>query len=112
MSAFEIGAELDFVDGDEGHIEVARHRFDGGDPEARIGRLDLLLAGDEGDGVRPDPLRHLVVDLAGEQPQRQPDDAGGMREHALDGKMGLAGVGRPQHGGDTMAAGAGVALPG
>src|SRR3974390_181647 len=26
-----------------------------------------------------------------------------MREHALDGEMGLAGIGRPEHGGDTMA---------
>ena len=27
-------------------------------------------------------------------------------------ELGLAGVGRPQHGGNAMAAGAGVALPG
>ena len=42
MAAFEIGAELHLVDGDKGDVEVARHRLDGGDPEARIAWLDLL----------------------------------------------------------------------
>ena len=77
---------------------------------ARVRRLDLLLAGDERDRVRAGALRHLVVDLARQQPQRQPDDAGGMAEHALDGEMGLAGVGRTEHGGDAGAAGAVVAI--
>ncbi len=36
-------------------------------------------------------------------------DAAVMREHPLDGEMGLAGIGRPEHGGD---AGAGRALAG
>ena len=39
----------------------------------------------------------LVVDLAGEQTQRQTDDADVMGEKALDGEMGLAGVGGPKH---------------
>ena len=51
MPAVEIGRELDLVDGDEGNLDVARHRLDGGDPVARLLRLDLLLAGDERDGV-------------------------------------------------------------
>ena len=46
----------------------------------------------------------LVVDLARKQPQRQADDADIMREHALDGEMGLAGIGRAEHGGDAAAA--------
>ena len=46
----------------------------------------------------------LVVDLAREQPERQPDNADVMREHALDGEMGLAGIGRPEHGGDAAPA--------
>ena len=33
-----------------------------------------------------------------EQPQRKADDAGGMRKHPLDRKMGLAGVGGTEHG--------------
>ena len=91
-----------------GDVEIARHRLDGRDPEARVRRLDLLLAGDERDRVGADPLDRLVVDLAGEQPQRQPDDAGRMGEHPLDGEMGLAGIGRAEHGGDAVAAGHGV----
>ena len=46
----------------------------------------------------------LVVDLAREQPERQPDDADVMRQHALDGEMGLAGIGRAEHGGDAASA--------
>ena len=72
-------------------------------------RLDLLLAGDQGDVLGPDPVGDLVVDLAREQPQRQPDDAGRMREHPLDGEMGLAGVGRAEHCGDASATEAALA---
>ena len=110
VAAFEIGAELHLVDGEEGDVEIARHRLDGRHPVARIRRLDLLLAGDERDRLGAHARRDLVVDLARQQPQRQPDDAGGMAEHALDGEMGLAGIGRPEHGGDAGAAGAGVAI--
>ena len=45
----------------------------------------------------------LVVDLARQEPQRQADDAGRMRQHALDGEMRLAGVGGTEHGGDAAA---------
>src|SRR4029077_16014066 len=79
--------------------------FHGGHPEARIFRLDLLLAGDQRDGIHARAIDALVVDLARQQPQRQPDDAGGMRQHPLDRQMGLAGVGRPEHGGDAGAGG-------
>ena len=103
MAAFEIGGDLDFVDGEERHVEIARHRFDGGDPEARILRLDLLLAGDQRDGLGARAIGDLVVDLARQEPQRQTDDAAGMRQHPLDGEMRLAGVGRPEHGGDAGA---------
>ena len=53
MAALEIGGELDFVDREKRDVEIARHRFDGGDPEARVGRLDLLFAGDERDRSAP-----------------------------------------------------------
>ena len=36
VPAVEIGGELDFVDGDEGDVEIARHGLDGGDPVARV----------------------------------------------------------------------------
>ena len=58
----------------------------------------------ERDRLGADALDELVVDLAREQPQRQADDAGRMREHALDGEMRLAGIGRPEHGGHARAA--------
>ena len=93
MSAIEIGAELDLVDGDELGVEVARHRLDRGDPVTRPARLDLLFAGDKGDSLGSDLLDDPVVDLASEQPQRQTDDPGRMRQHPLDREMRLAGVG-------------------
>ena len=104
VAALEIGGELDLVDRHERHVEIARHRLDRGDPEARAGRLDLLLAGDERDLLGADALDALVVDLAREQAQRQPDHAARMRQHALDREMRLAGIGRPEHRGDAGAA--------
>ena len=103
MPALEIGGDLDFVDGEKRHVEIARHRLDGGDPEARLLRLDLLLAGDQRDRISAGAIDDLVVDLARQQPQRQADDAGRMRQHPLDRQMGLAGVGRAEHRGDAGA---------
>ena len=100
VAAVEIRAELDLVDGHEGDVEVPRHRLDGADPVARVPRLDLLLAGDQRDLVGPHRCHDAAVDLAGEQPQRQPDDAGRMGQHAFDGEMRLAGVGRAEDGRD------------
>jgi len=109
VAALEIRAELRLVDRKESNVEVARHGLDRRNPITRIGRLDLFLAGDQRDRIGAQPLRHLVVYLAREQPQRQPDDARGMSEHALDREMGLPGVGRPKHGRDASAARAGIA---
>ena len=109
VPALEIGAELHFVDRHERHVEIARHRLDGRDPEARAVRLDLLFAGDERDRLRPDALDALVVDLARKQAQRQPDHAARMREHPLDREMRLAGVGRTEHRGHAGTARAHVA---
>ena len=49
VAALGIGGELDLVDREEGDRPVERHRFDGADEIARLGRDDLLLAGDQGD---------------------------------------------------------------
>ncbi|MBA7474470.1 hypothetical protein ES707_09824 [subsurface metagenome] len=103
MTALEIRGNLDFVDGQERHVEIARHGFHGGNPEARRLRLDLLLAGDQRDALAARTIGDLVVDLAREQPQRQADQAARMRQHALDRQMRLAGVGGPQHGGNAGA---------
>ncbi len=110
MAALEIGAKLHFVDGQERDVELAWHRLHGRDPEARVRRLDLLLAGNQRHRIGTDPLHTPVVDLARQEPQRQSDNAAGMPEHALDGEMGFAGVGGAKHGGDANAAGAGVAI--
>ena len=97
VPAVEVSAQLHLVNGDEGDVEIARHRFDRGNPVARMLRLDLLFAGDQRDGLRPDLLDHAIIDLAGQQAQRQADDARRMIEHPLDGQMRLAGVGGPKH---------------
>ncbi len=47
VAAFEVAGDLHLVDRDERGVRLARHRLDGRDPVARIGREDLLLAGDE-----------------------------------------------------------------
>jgi len=105
VATLEIGAELNLVDRQERHVEVTRHGFDGRNPEARFRRLDLLLAGNQRHRVRADAIGHLVVDLARQQTQRQPDHAARMRQHPLDREVGLAGVGGAQNGGDAGAAG-------
>src|SRR5215470_9307373 len=64
VSALEIGAKLNLVDGQEGNIEVARHGLYGRNPIARVRRLYLLLAGNERDRIRARARRDLVVDLA------------------------------------------------
>ena len=112
MAALKVGGELDFVDGKERHIEVGRHRLDGRDPEARIGRFDFFLAGHERDRIRADPLNRLVVNFARQQPQRQANQAGRMRQHSLDGEMGLAGISRTEHSGDAGAARAQITIDG
>ncbi|ESY10864.1 hypothetical protein X751_30305 [Mesorhizobium sp. LNJC395A00] len=43
------------------------------------------------------------IDLARQKAERQADNAALMCHHALDGEMGLAGVGRTQHGSHVAA---------
>ena len=103
VAAFEIGRDLDFIDREKRDVEIPRHRLDGGDPEPRLRRFYLFLAGDQRDRIHPGAIGDLVVDLARQKTQRQTDHARGMREHPLDREMGLAGIGRPEHGGDAGA---------
>ena len=51
--------------------------------------------------IRPHAIDHALIDLARQQAQWQADHPGGVGQHALDGKMGLAGIGRPQNGCDA-----------
>jgi hypothetical protein len=98
VAAFEIGAELDFVDRDKRDLAIERHRLDRADEILRPRRDDLLLAGDQRHAARPARLDDAVVDFARQQPQRQADHAGGMAEHALHGEVGLARVGGAEDG--------------
>ena len=93
MTAFAVRCELDFVDRDKVRIQLPWHGFHRADIEARAGRLDLLLASDERDLAGTYLGHDLVVDLAGQKPKRQSDDADLVCEHALNGKMGFARVG-------------------
>jgi len=100
MAPVRVGAELDLVDGHEIDRDVQRHRLDRGDVIAGTGGRDLLLAGDQRDRVRPAQRHQLVVDLAGQQAQRQTDDTAFAGKHPFQRVMGLAGIGRPQDGGN------------
>ena len=75
MPALQISGDLDFVDREERDVDIPGHRLHGRHPEPRIFRLDFFLAGDQRDGIHARAGGDLVVDLARQQPQRQPDRA-------------------------------------
>jgi hypothetical protein len=52
MPALGIAAKLDLVDGEKRHAQIERHGLDRADEIARLGRHDLLFAGDEGRQLR------------------------------------------------------------
>jgi hypothetical protein len=97
VAALGIGAELDLVDGHELDLAGQRHGLDGADEIGRARRDDLFLAGDQGDRGLAAQLDDPVVDLAGQQPQRQADHPRGVAQHPLDGQVGLAGIGGAEH---------------
>ena len=96
MAALGVGTKLDFVDHQAGHRNVQRHRFHGADIETRIFGDDLFLARDQRDFLGAAQLDDAVKDFAGQKAQRQSDHAGFVRQHALDGEEGLAGIGGSQ----------------
>ncbi|CDP51774.1 hypothetical protein [Devosia sp. DBB001] len=108
VATIEIDRRLHLVDRDTLDRHIGGHGFDGAHPVARAGRHDALFARHQRHGLLPDPVDHAVIDLAREQAQRQPDHAGGMRQHALDGKPGLAGIGRPKDGLERLGGKGGV----
>ena len=108
VAALEIIGELDFIDRKERYVDAGRHGLDGADPVARLGGNDLLLAGDERDRMVARPEAHPVIDLAGQEAERQADHAAAMGQHAFHGEVGLACVGGAQDSGDGTAALAGA----
>ncbi len=102
MSALGIAAELDLIDREKIHRAIERHRFDGAHEIGGMGRDDLLLARNEGYRPRTLQAHDAIVILAGQQTKGKADHAGGMAKHALDGEMGLAGVGGPEDRDDAL----------
>src|SRR5215472_9161593 len=96
VAALGICTELDFVDSEEIDLPLERHRFGSTDKIRWVRRQDFLLAGNQRNRARPAQPYNPVVVFTGEQPEREADHAAAMAEHALDGKMGLAGIGRPE----------------
>ena len=98
MAAIRVGAELDFIHRQEFDAAIQRHGFHRAGEPLGVGRDDLFLAGDEGDILLALGGHHAVVILARQEAEREADDAGGMRKHALHRQMGLAGVGGAEKG--------------
>ena len=99
VAAVEVARKLHLVDGEERHVDVARHRLHRRHPVARLRRNDFLLARHQRNGVIAGAQPHPVVDLPRQQPQRQADHAGRVGDHPLHGEVGLAGVGGSENGG-------------
>ena len=91
VEAMPLNREVEF-------LAVQRHGLHGADEILGPGRDDLLLAGDQRHRAGPPRLGDAVVDLPRQQPQRQADHPRGMAQHALDGEVGLARIGGPEHG--------------
>ena len=94
MAALGVGAELDFIDGDEIRPDLQRHRLDRADPVLGAVGNNALFAGDQrhhgGAAGRDD----AVIDLARQQTQRQADHPGPVRQHPFDGIVSLARIRR------------------
>src|SRR3546814_12220271 len=95
MAALAISAHLPFVQRDKGDFPVGGHGFRRAQEVARAFRQDFFFAGDERNLIaalyRDDPLIHLPREVA----QGKADHSGSVTAHALDRKMGFAGVSRP-----------------
>ena len=92
MPALRVGGELDFVDGKEIDRHVPWHRFRRANPVLGSARDDSFLTGQEGHHRGPAKVDNLVVDLAGEQSERQADDPRPVGQHPLYSIMCLSGI--------------------
>ena len=94
MAALRIGTKLNLIDREKITAHALGHGLNSTDPVFCAGRHNALLAGDQGHNGRSAQRYDFVIDLAGQQPQRQSDDARAMRQHPLNRIMGFARVGR------------------
>ena len=90
-----IRRHLHFVHGEEGDGPVERHGLGGADEIARPWRDQLFFARYQRHRAGALDGNDTVVVLPREQTERETDHAGLVREHALHGGIGLAGIGRP-----------------
>ena len=97
MTAFWIGAELNFINRQEINQPGHGHRFDRAQKIARCRRYDLFFAGDERDMAWPDQAYHPVIILTSQQSQRKAHHAGSVTQHAFNREIGLPGIGRAQN---------------
>ena len=95
MAALGIRRHLHLVHGEEGDGPVKRHGLGGADEIARPGRDQLFFACYQRHRAGALDGNDTVVVLPREQTERETDHAGLVREHALHGGIGLAGIGRP-----------------
>jgi hypothetical protein len=103
MAAVEVGGELDLVDRDE--IDGRSRGIASTVQTQKRGRSGLIFSSPVTSATLwPDFLDDTAVDLARQQAQRQADHAGRVRDHPLDGEMGLAGIGRSEHRRDAASA--------
>ena len=93
MPALAVGAKLHFVDRDKIDGAVERHGLHRGDKITGETGDDFFFARDQRDALGPARFHHPVIDFSRQQPQRQSDHAGPVRQHALERPMRLAGVG-------------------
>ncbi|OIQ76088.1 hypothetical protein GALL_422410 [mine drainage metagenome] len=96
VPAVGVGAKLDFIHRNEIGTNFQGHRLDRADPILGAIRHDTLLAGHQRHNRGPARGDDAVIDLARQKAQRQADDAGAMRQHSVDGIVGLASVRRPE----------------
>ena len=104
MATLEIGGELNFVHGEERNRDIHRHRFHRAHEIARVRRNHALFAGDKRSVSCAFHAGNLVEHFAREKPQRKPDHARAMGEHALDREVRLAGIGGAEDGGQAAVA--------
>ncbi len=104
MPALQITGQLHFVDGDECGRCLARHGFHRTDGIFGFRRGDLFFAGYQRHIRRTHLFDKTGIDLTRQKAQRKADDTVAMCHHALDGVMGLAGIGGAENGRDTAAA--------
>ena len=98
MAAIRVCAKLDFINGEEFHRPIQRHRFHRAGEILRLGRDDFFLAGDQGNIAFALHRHHAIIIFTRQQPQRKADTARGMGEHPLNREVGLAGIGRAKNG--------------